>query len=72
MKIFGDDWRHKHYQATQEIKSDVVAKKSENPWRKFAGMYKDNPVFDEVIAYMESERKEIDEDTEEKAQWGII
>jgi hypothetical protein len=58
----------KHYQATQEIKSDVVAEKSENPWRKFAGMYKDNPVFDEVISYMEFERKEIDEDTEEKAQ----
>lgn len=57
----------KHYQANQEIKSDVVPDKAENPWRKFAGMYKDNPVFDEVISYMEFERKEIDEDTEEKA-----
>jgi hypothetical protein len=31
----------------------------ENPWLKMAGMYKDNPLFDEVNAYMEASRQEI-------------
>jgi hypothetical protein len=37
---------------------------------KFAGMYKDNPLFDEVISYMESERSRINEETvtEKKTQ----
>ncbi len=38
--------------------------KPKNSWLKFAGMYKDNPVFDEVISYMESERTQINEELE--------
>jgi predicted RNase H-like HicB family nuclease len=30
--------------------------KPEHPWMKFAGMYKDNPLFNEVVAYMEADR----------------
>ncbi|WP_225896280.1 hypothetical protein [Amazonocrinis nigriterrae] len=38
----------------------IEAAQSENPWLKFAGMHKDNPLFDEVIAYIEEERSELD------------
>lgn len=41
---------------TQEI--DIP--KSENPWIKYAGMYKDEPLFDEVISYIETYRQELD------------
>ena len=34
--------------------------KPEHPWMKFAGMYKDNPLFDEVVAYMEADRNTFD------------
>jgi predicted RNase H-like HicB family nuclease len=36
--------------------------KPEHPWMKFAGMYKDNPLFDEVVAYMEADRNTLDEE----------
>ena len=29
----------------------------ENPWLKMAGMHKNNPLFEEVVAYMESNRQ---------------
>jgi predicted RNase H-like HicB family nuclease len=38
--------------------------KPEHPWMKFAGMYKDNPLFNEVVAYMEADRRIIDEEIE--------
>lgn len=38
---------------------------AENPLLKFAGMHKDNPLFDEVIAYIEEERNAIDAQVEE-------
>ncbi|WP_228048877.1 MULTISPECIES: hypothetical protein [unclassified Nodularia (in: cyanobacteria)] len=31
---------------------EIAAPPSENPWIKFAGMHKDNPLFDEVISYI--------------------
>ncbi len=34
--------------------------KLEHPWMKFAGMYKDNPLFNEVVAYMEADRNTFD------------
>ncbi|WP_228061745.1 hypothetical protein [[Phormidium] sp. LEGE 05292] len=39
--------------------------KSENPWIKFAGMYKDNPLFNEMISEMEAYRSEVDAEMEE-------
>jgi predicted RNase H-like HicB family nuclease len=38
---------------------------SENPWTKIAGMYKDNPLVDEVIAEIEAERYQLDKKMEE-------
>jgi predicted RNase H-like HicB family nuclease len=35
---------------------EVESKELQHPWLKFAGMHKDNPLFDEVIAYREEER----------------
>lgn len=36
--------------------------KPEHPWMKFAGMYKDNPLFDEVVAYIEADRNTLEEE----------
>ena len=38
--------------------------KPEHPWMKFAGMYKDNPLFNEVVAYMEADRNTLEEEIE--------
>jgi hypothetical protein len=37
----------------------------ENPWLKLSGKYKDDPQFDEMLAYIAAERQELDaqEDT---------
>ncbi|WP_017744174.1 hypothetical protein [Scytonema hofmannii] len=42
--------------------------KSEHPWMKFAGMYKDNSLFDEVVLNIEAYRRELDTEmgTEDK------
>ena len=46
------------------VSVNIMRDKPKNNWLKFAGMYQDNPVFDEVISYMESERTQIDEELE--------
>ena len=47
--------------ATVELKSNL----SDSPWVRFAGMFKDDPQFDEVLAYIEEYRQELDAETEE-------
>ncbi|AFY57016.1 hypothetical protein Riv7116_4597 [Rivularia sp. PCC 7116] len=37
----------------------------EHPWMKFAGMFKDDPMFDEVLADIEEYRRELDAEMEE-------
>ena len=37
---------------------------SEHPWMKFAGMYKDNPLFEEMKLHIEAYRREIDAQTD--------
>jgi hypothetical protein len=37
---------------------------AEHPWLKIAGKYKDDPQFDEMLAHIEAERREL-ETTEE-------
>ncbi len=39
---------------------ELEAPKVENPWLKFAGMHKDNPLFPEVLEFIEAERSQID------------
>lgn len=36
----------------------------EHPWMKFAGMFKDDPQFDEMLAYIEADRRELDAEME--------
>ncbi|WP_341525286.1 hypothetical protein WKK05_22120 [Nostoc sp. UHCC 0302] len=42
--------------------------KTEHPWMKFAGMFKDDPQFDEVQEHIEAYRRELDTEMEEYYQ----
>jgi hypothetical protein len=44
-------------QQLQNKKEDIS---SDNPWIKYAGMFKDDPQFDEFLTEMESYRQELD------------
>ncbi|MFM6255250.1 MAG: hypothetical protein ACKPFK_30180, partial [Dolichospermum sp.] len=44
---------------------EIEPAKTEHPWLKFAGMHKDNPLFEEVIASIEEERNALDLQIEE-------
>lgn len=46
------------------ISLSIQPPKPEHPWMKFAGMYKDNPLFEEVVAYMEADRNTLEEEIE--------
>jgi predicted RNase H-like HicB family nuclease len=49
-----------------EIVTGVIeAPKSEHPWMKFAGKYKDDPQFDDMLADIEAYRRELDAEQEE-------
>jgi hypothetical protein len=37
----------------------------EHPWLRFLGMWKDDPTFDDLLARMETYRRELDEATEQ-------
>ncbi len=39
--------------------------KPEHPWMKFAGMYKNDTQFEEVVAFIEEERRQLDAEMEE-------
>lgn len=41
---------------------DLPIANTEHPWAKFAGMYRANPLFDEVLASIQAYRRAIDED----------
>ncbi|MEH2326371.1 MAG: hypothetical protein V7K32_22975 [Nostoc sp.] len=47
---------------------EIEAPKVENPWMKFAGMFKDDPQFDEMLGYIEEYRRELDAQMEEYYQ----
>ncbi|MBE9238370.1 hypothetical protein IQ227_20680 [Anabaena aphanizomenioides LEGE 00250] len=39
---------------------EIAAPKTENPWMKIAGKYKDDPQFDQMLEYIEEYRRELD------------
>ncbi|MDZ8262566.1 hypothetical protein [Nostoc sp. ChiQUE01b] len=39
---------------------EIEVTQTEHPWMKFAGMHKDNPLFAEVLEYIETERSQMD------------
>ncbi len=49
-------------QQLQNKKEDIS---SDNPWIKYAGMFKDEPQFDEFLTEMESYRQELDNEIEQ-------
>ncbi len=52
--------------ANAEIVSlEIEPPKKEHPWMKFAGKYKDDPLFDEMMEFIEQERREDYERMEE-------
>ncbi|MGJ5630803.1 hypothetical protein [Nostoc sp. CALU 1950] len=60
-------------QLLQERKPEIVTleiepPQAEHPWMKFAGMFKDDPQFDEMLAYIEADRRELDAQMEEYYQ----
>ena len=42
------------------ISLELEIPKSEHPWRKFAGIYKNSQLFDSVLTNIESHRRELD------------
>ena len=42
------------------IELEVDSPRPERPWRKFAGMFKDNPLLDEVVEEIETYRRDLD------------
>ncbi|MUG97015.1 type II toxin-antitoxin system HicB family antitoxin [Scytonema sp. UIC 10036] len=55
-------------QNVEIITQEIEVPKSEHPWMKFAGMYQDNPLFNEVVSNIEAYRRELDTemDTEDE------
>lgn len=44
------------------VAAEVPARLVENPWVKYAGMFKDDPMFAEVVEIMKENRRKDDED----------
>lgn len=49
-----------HLQKFEIVSQEIELSKSEHPLMKFAGMYQNNPLFNEVQASIESYRRELD------------
>ncbi len=41
---------------------EIASSNGEHPWAKFAGMYSDNPLFDEVLDSIQAYRHSLDQD----------
>src|SRR4051794_40711500 len=50
----------KRLQNSKIVTLEIDSPQTDNPWMKVAGMYKDNPLFDEVLADIEAERHKVD------------
>ena len=46
------------------IALDLAHAAEQNPWVRFAGMFKDNPMFDEVLEIMAENRRKDDTDSD--------
>ncbi len=52
-------------QNVEIVTREIELPKPEHPWMKFAGMFKDDPQFDDVLADIEAHRREFDAEMEE-------
>ena len=48
----------------QQLQNKEEDISSDNPWIQYAGMFKDDPQFDEFLAEMESYRQKLDSEIE--------
>jgi cytochrome P450 len=49
----------------QELQTQASIPEAENPWMKYAGIFKDDPQFDEMLEDIAAHRKALDADREE-------
>jgi len=49
---------------TEIVKMEIELPKPEHPWKKFAGMFKEDPDFDDVLADIEAFRRDRDAEME--------
>lgn len=56
-------------QNVEIITQEIEVPTTEHPLMKFAGMYKDNPLFDEVISNIEAYRRELDAQVESEDEF---
>ncbi|YAF95141.1 MAG: type II toxin-antitoxin system HicB family antitoxin [Nodularia sp. CChRGM 3473] len=54
----------KRLQNSKIVTLEIDSPQTDNPWMKVAGMYKDNPLFDEVLAEIEAERCKVEAEME--------
>ena len=52
-------------QTTEIVSLEIDLPKPEHPWMKFAGMFKDDPDFEEVLADIAAYRYELDREQKE-------
>ena len=50
----------KRLEKVEIVEMELELPQPEHPWMKFAGKYKDDPQFDEMLAYIEADRRELD------------
>jgi hypothetical protein len=53
---------HQQMQGGAEVTTLELPDNASNPWVKFAGMFKDDPYFDEVVEIMAENRRKMDAD----------
>ncbi|WP_373529297.1 type II toxin-antitoxin system HicB family antitoxin [Nostoc sp.] len=53
------------FQNVEIVNQEIEASKSDHPWMKFAGKYKDDPQFDDMLADIEAYRHELDAEMQE-------
>jgi len=46
------------------VSMEVEPPQKEHPWMKFAGMFKDDPYFDEMMEFIEEDRRRLDAEME--------
>ncbi len=51
-------------QKAEIVSLEIDNPKAEHPWMKFAGRFKDDPQFDEMLEYIEQYRRELDAEAE--------
>ncbi len=63
LELLREDLRERLAEA-EIVDLDVDVPRPDRPWRKFAGMFKDNPLLDEVVEEIEAYRRELDAEQE--------